>query len=169
MTFLNPLDALIPKIPFSFFPDFWVWVTSKARGFRLGRILGVLSIEPFLGKGGVPPEGSIAPPPPRNENPASPVFLDCTFPYQNVTWRYSKLCQQNCSVHFRMHPPPPPKHWVGDAAQLPTQCPAISGVGHKLNCGIPRCCLTGGHGPPFFLLSLYYSLAFGAPATLWIE
>ena len=32
MTFLNPLDALIPKIPFSFFADFWVWVTSEARG-----------------------------------------------------------------------------------------------------------------------------------------
>ena len=30
--FLNPLDALIPKIPFSFFVDFWVWVTSEARG-----------------------------------------------------------------------------------------------------------------------------------------
>ena len=32
MTFLNPLAALIPKIPFSFFADFWVWVTSGARG-----------------------------------------------------------------------------------------------------------------------------------------
>ena len=29
---LSPLDALIPKIPSSFFADFWVWVTSKARG-----------------------------------------------------------------------------------------------------------------------------------------
>ena len=32
MTFLNPLEALIPKIPFSFFANFWVWVTSGARG-----------------------------------------------------------------------------------------------------------------------------------------
>ena len=32
MTFLNPLDALIPKIPFSFYADFSVWVTSEARG-----------------------------------------------------------------------------------------------------------------------------------------
>ena len=32
MTSLNPLDALIPKIPFSFFADFWVWVTSEAWG-----------------------------------------------------------------------------------------------------------------------------------------
>ena len=32
MTFPNPLDVLIPKIPFSFFAGFWVWVTSEARG-----------------------------------------------------------------------------------------------------------------------------------------
>ena len=64
MTFLNPLGALIPKMPFSFFPDFWVWVTSKAWGLRLGRILGVLSIEPFLGEVGVRPEGSLDTPPP---------------------------------------------------------------------------------------------------------
>ena len=32
MTFLNPLDALIPKIPFPFFAEFWVRVTSEARG-----------------------------------------------------------------------------------------------------------------------------------------
>ena len=32
MTFLNPLDALIPKFPSSFFADFWVRVTSEARG-----------------------------------------------------------------------------------------------------------------------------------------
>ena len=33
MTFLNPLDALIPEIPFSFFfAEFSVRVTSGARG-----------------------------------------------------------------------------------------------------------------------------------------
>ena len=32
MTFLDPLDALIPKIPFSFFAEFWVRVTSGAQG-----------------------------------------------------------------------------------------------------------------------------------------
>ena len=32
ITFLNPIDALIPKIPFSFFAVFWVQVTSGARG-----------------------------------------------------------------------------------------------------------------------------------------
>ena len=30
--FLNPLDALIPNIPLSFFAEFWVWVTSGAQG-----------------------------------------------------------------------------------------------------------------------------------------
>ena len=32
MIYLKPLDPLIPKIPFSFFSDFGVWVTSEARG-----------------------------------------------------------------------------------------------------------------------------------------
>ena len=32
MTFLNPLDARIPKIQFSYFAEFWVRVTSGARG-----------------------------------------------------------------------------------------------------------------------------------------
>ena len=49
--FLNLLDVLIPKIPFSFFADLWVWVTWGP-GVNLVRILGVLSIEPLLGEGG---------------------------------------------------------------------------------------------------------------------
>ena len=32
MIFLKPLDPLIPKIPFSFFAEFWVRVTSGPRG-----------------------------------------------------------------------------------------------------------------------------------------
>ena len=40
MVSLNPLDVLIPKIPFSFFAELWVWVTSGARGVSLGRIGG---------------------------------------------------------------------------------------------------------------------------------
>ena len=73
MTFLNPLDALIPKIPFSFFSQFLGLGHLQGLGVRLGRILGVLSIEPFLGEGGVRPDGSIdpPPPPPGNEHPAS--------------------------------------------------------------------------------------------------
>ena len=73
MTFLNPLDALIPKIPFSFFSRFLGQGHLRGPGVRLGRILGGLSIEPFLGEGGVRPEGSIDPPPTGNENPVSPV------------------------------------------------------------------------------------------------
>ena len=30
MAFLNPLDVMIPKIPFSFFAEVWVRVTSSA-------------------------------------------------------------------------------------------------------------------------------------------
>ena len=73
MTFLNPLDAVIPKIPFSFFVDFWVWVTSEAPEVSLGRILGVLSIEPLLGGGG-PATGLYQPPPPI-ESPSAPGFF----------------------------------------------------------------------------------------------
>ena len=32
MIFLNPLDALIPKIPFSFFAEFGIRVTSGTLG-----------------------------------------------------------------------------------------------------------------------------------------
>ena len=32
MAFLNPINALIPKIPCSFFAQIWVRVTSGARG-----------------------------------------------------------------------------------------------------------------------------------------
>ena len=76
MNFLHPLDALIPKIPFSFFPDSWVWVTSKARGSDSVGFWGSCQLSPFLGEGGVRPEGSIDPPPPRNENPASLAFYN---------------------------------------------------------------------------------------------
>ena len=64
MTFLNPLDALIPKIPFSFFSDFWVRVTSEARGSVSVGFCGVPSIEPFFGGGGGLARGLYRPPPP---------------------------------------------------------------------------------------------------------
>ena len=81
MTFLNPLDALIAKIPFSFFflSDFWVWVTSEAR-VSLGRILGVLSIEPFWGGGSgrrlyqPPPPPDTKTRPPKSFSANSAVF-----------------------------------------------------------------------------------------------
>ena len=69
MTFLNPLDALIPKIPFSSFPDFWVWVTSEARGAVSVGFWGSCQLSLFLGGagGGVRPEGSITPPPQKRK------------------------------------------------------------------------------------------------------
>ena len=48
MTFLSPLDALIPK---SHFP-FLGLGHLRGPGVSLGRILGVSSIEPLLGGGG---------------------------------------------------------------------------------------------------------------------
>ena len=75
MTFLNPLDALIPKIPFSFFPHFWVWVTSKAWVSDSVGFWGSCQLSPFWGKGGSGWRALSTPPPPGNENPASPVPL----------------------------------------------------------------------------------------------
>ena len=53
MTFLNPFDPLIPKIPFSFFANFWVWVNSEALGSVLVGFWGSREFEPLLGWGGV--------------------------------------------------------------------------------------------------------------------
>ena len=51
MTFLNPLDALIPKTPCPFVAEFWVRVTSGARGSVSVGFWEGPSIEPFLGGG----------------------------------------------------------------------------------------------------------------------
>ena len=53
MTFLNPLDALIPKILFFFFADFWVWVTSGAQGSVSVGFWGSRQLSPFWGEGEV--------------------------------------------------------------------------------------------------------------------
>ena len=45
MIFLNPLDALIPKIPFSLFLPIFGSRSPPRPGVSLGRILGVLSID----------------------------------------------------------------------------------------------------------------------------
>ena len=65
--FCEPLDVLIPKIPFACFAEFWVWVTSGAQGsvsvgFWGG---GGRQLSPFFWGGGFSPEGCIDPPPPR--------------------------------------------------------------------------------------------------------
>ena len=64
MTFLSPLDALIPKIPCSFFADFWVWVTSEARGSVSVGFWGSHQLSPFGGGGGGLARGAASPPPP---------------------------------------------------------------------------------------------------------
>ena len=58
MTFLNPLDVLIPQSQFNF-PGH-----LQGPGVSLGRILGARQLSPFLG-GGVWPEGCIDPPSPE--------------------------------------------------------------------------------------------------------
>ena len=58
MTFLNPLDALIPKIPFSFFAHFLGLGHFRGLGVSLSRILGFPSIEPLFGG-----HGALSPPP----------------------------------------------------------------------------------------------------------
>ena len=74
MIFLKPLDALIPKIPFSFFADCWVWVTSEARGSVSVGFLGSCQLSPFLGGGfGWRALSPPPPPPTANENPAFPA------------------------------------------------------------------------------------------------
>ena len=66
MTFLNPLDMLIPKIPFSFFANVWVWVTSEARGSVSVGFLGSRHLSPFWGRGGSS-QGALSTPPPHLE------------------------------------------------------------------------------------------------------
>ena len=67
MNFRNPLDGLIPKIPFSFFAEFWVRVTSGPSGsVSVGFWVGA-SNEPFWGGGGCPAKGLYRPPPPQTK------------------------------------------------------------------------------------------------------
>ena len=80
MTFLNPLDALIPNIPFQFF---FCGISGpghlRGPGVSLGRILGGPSIEPFFGGGlarGLyrhpPPQSA---PPPHQLSPTPRVLI----------------------------------------------------------------------------------------------
>ena len=77
MIFLNPLGALIPKIPFSFFGRFLGLGHLRGPGVSLGRILGVPSIEPFFLEGG--PAGGLyrhPSPPPQTKTWPDEVFGD---------------------------------------------------------------------------------------------
>ena len=70
MTFLNPLDALIPKNPIFFFADFWVWVTSEARGSVSVGFWGSRQLSPFWGGSS---QGALSPPP-LNYKPVHPCI-----------------------------------------------------------------------------------------------
>ena len=78
MTFVNPLDALIPKIPFSFFAAFRVHVTSGAWGsVSVGLGGGGRQLRPVWGRGRVKPEGLYRPPCPCLEMEARPPQSCC--------------------------------------------------------------------------------------------
>ena len=62
MTFLNPLDALIPKIPFSFFAEFWARVTPGARGSVFVGFWEARQLSPFWGWGGASQRAPLPPP-----------------------------------------------------------------------------------------------------------
>ena len=75
MTFLNPHDALIPKIPFSFFVDFWVQVISAARGSVSVGFGGFRQLSPFWG--GRSSQGALSNPPSLpTESPPALVLTD---------------------------------------------------------------------------------------------
>ena len=74
MTFLNPLDALIPKIPFSFFAFFWVWVTSEALGSVSVGFWGSRQLSLFWGRGGGSSQGALSHPPPLQLKARLPIL-----------------------------------------------------------------------------------------------
>ena len=84
MIFLNSLDALIPKSPFSFFAEIWVRGTSGAwRSVSVG-FWGPPSIEPFFWGGAS--QRAVSTPPLPSWKPAHPCCclrpfpLDCPVP-----------------------------------------------------------------------------------------
>ena len=74
MIFLNPLEMLIPKIPISFFAEFWVRVTSGARGSVSAGFWGARQLSPFWGRGGSSQRALSNPPPPRKQKPGCPCL-----------------------------------------------------------------------------------------------
>ena len=119
MTFLNPLVALIPKTLFPFFAEFWVWVTSEARGSVSVGLLGVPSIEPL---GGASSQGALSTPP--HWKPAYPRLLSPL-----IRCLRSVLLDQLQQQYYARPPPPVlagkmAKKWV-EPAHPPLQPPPL--------------------------------------------
>ena len=70
-------EPLIPKIPFSFFADFWVWVTSEARRSVSVGFWGSCQLSPFWGRGGSSQGALSTPPPPLNCKFGCPMRSEC--------------------------------------------------------------------------------------------
>ena len=100
MTFLPPRPA-DSENPIFFFSGFWGLGHLQGLGVRLGRILGVLAIEPFLGEGGVRPEGSIDLPPPRKRKPGLPLGTSPPPPPLAVLVPFLTRCLLEASLDWR--------------------------------------------------------------------
>ena len=97
MIFLNPLEALISKNPFSFFfffffAEFGSGSPPGLGGVSLGRIFAVPSIEAFFW-GGVSGRRAVSPPAPRSGKPAFPregrtILMSCMLVLQ-----WQSFCQ----------------------------------------------------------------------------
>ena len=70
--FSEPPRRADSKNPIFFFSRFLGLGHLQGLGVRLGRIWGVLSLEPFLGGGGGPAGGLYRPSPPRKRKPGLP-------------------------------------------------------------------------------------------------
>ena len=92
----RPADS---KIPFSFFPDFWVWVTSKAWGSDSVGFWGSCQLSPFWGRGGPGRRALLTPPLPGNENPG--------LPFRNFSQLFHNCSALGLTLLDRPPPPPP--------------------------------------------------------------
>ena len=98
MTFLNPLDALIPKIPFSFFADFWVWVTSEARGSVSVGFWWSHQLSSFWRRGGSS-QGTLSTLPPSIASPsvaATPISTGTLAEHRRVHGAHRRVRRHVC-------------------------------------------------------------------------
>ena len=74
--FSEPPRRAHSKNPIFFFSRFLGLGHLQGLGVTLGRIFGVVSIEPFWGDGGVRPEGPIEPPLPAEPKTRPPLWKE---------------------------------------------------------------------------------------------